>query len=82
MSDKRTILEVLDFEELELLENLVGKEYHEIFGKGLSAKASYCLHWILTKRSNPEAKIEVSKKMTLADLNEFIKGFLNDPKVS
>jgi hypothetical protein len=82
MSDKKTILEILDFEELEILENLVGKEYHEIFGKGLSAKASYSLHWILEKRSNPDAKIEVSKKKNLAFLNEYLKGFLNDPKES
>lgn len=82
MSDKKTILEILIFEELELLENLVGKEYHEIFSKGLSAKASYCLHWILAKRSNPDAKIEDSKKLTLNLLNDYIKGFLNDPKVS
>jgi hypothetical protein len=80
MNEKRTLLDVLDFEELEILENLVGKEYHEIFAKGFSAKASYSLHWILEKRSNPDAKIEDSKKKKLPFLNEYLKGFLNDPK--
>lgn len=82
MSEKVSILEVLTFEELELLENLVGKEYAEIFTNGMSAKATYCLHWLLSKRSNPDAKIEDSKKINLAGMNDFLQGFLNDPKVS
>jgi len=75
------IIELLTLEELEILENLVGKDYLEIFGKGLSAKATYSLHWILNKRSNPETKIEDSKKLTLPVMNAYIKEFAaNDPK--
>ena len=81
MSEQKTILEILTMEELELLENLVGKEYPLIFVKtGLSAKATYCLHWILEKRENPSADIEASKKLNLAALNEAIKKYLIDPK--
>lgn len=80
--EKPTILELLTFEELEIMENIVGKEYAEIFSKGLGARATYTLHWILAQRNNPEAKIEDSKKLNLGVMNAFIEEFINDPKGS
>jgi hypothetical protein len=84
MSQKpATVLELLTMEELETLESLTGKEYVEIFsGKGMSAKETRCLHWILSKRANPNAKMEDSKNLTIVDMGKFLQEFLADPKAS
>ncbi len=84
MSQKPTILELLTLEELELLENLVGKPYIEIFSReGLgSAKAGYAIHWLIAKRSNPQAEIADSKKLNLQQMNQAFEDFANNPKAS
>jgi hypothetical protein len=83
MSQKPTILELLTMEELETLENLVGKTYTEIFTKtGMTAKAAYSLHWILQKRNNPEADIANSKKLNVTQLNKAFEDYTEDPKDS
>lgn len=79
---KTTILDILNMEELELIENLTGQKYGEIFGSksGVSAKALYSIHWILEKRNNPEADIAVSKKLTQEQINDTLRKYLDDPK--
>lgn len=77
-----TILDILNMEELELLENLTGQKYGEIFGSktGVSAKALYSIHWILEKRNNPDADIAVSRKLKQEQINDALRKHLNDPK--
>lgn len=83
-TQKPTILELLTLEELELLENLVGKPYIDIFSReGLgSAKAGYAIHWLIQRRNNAQADINESKKLNLQQLNEAFEAFANSPKAS
>lgn len=81
MTQKPTILELLTMAELEELENLTGQRYTEIFSKeGMSARAGYVLHWILAKRTNPAADIQVSKGLSLVALNTFFGEYVDSPK--
>ena len=81
MTQRPTILELLSMAELEELENLTGQRYTEIFSKeGMSARAGYSLHWILSKRNNQQADIQVSKSLSLIELNQFFNEYVDNPK--
>lgn len=82
MSNERNILDVLTMDEIEIIEQMTGKEMNQLFGSGnLSAKASKAMVWLLMKRTNPNADIAEAGKMTTVQVTQFIKDFVADPKV-
>ena len=76
-----TVVDILTMDEIEQLNLLTGKSFEEIFEKGLGlGKATKSLCWILDKRNNPDSQIEKFGKMNIHEINEFLEGFIADPK--
>jgi hypothetical protein len=68
-------------DEIEQLVLLTGKSFEEQFEKGLQlGKPLKSLCWILAQRTNPNADINEFGKFNITQANDFLKGFLNDPK--
>jgi hypothetical protein len=67
--------ESLTLEEVELIENLTNSSIDEAFQNGKpKGKALSAFVWIVLKRSNPAAKMEDAKKVTLRQALEMVKG--------
>lgn len=76
-----TVVDILTMDEIEQLNLLTGKSFEEVFEKGLGlGKATKSLCWILDKRTNPESKIEKFGTMNIHEINNFLEGFIADPK--
>lgn len=76
-----TVIDILTMDEIEQLNLLTGKSFEEIFSKGLGlGKATKALCWVLDKRNNPESTIEKFGSMNIHQINEFLEGFIADPK--
>jgi hypothetical protein len=67
--------ESLTLEEVELIENLTNSSIDEAFDNGKpKGKALAAFVWVVTKRSNPNYKMEDAKKVSLKDALGIIKG--------
>ena len=67
--------ESLTLEEVEMIENLTNSSIDEAFGDGKpKGKALSAFVWVVTKRTNPDYKMEDAKKLSLKDALELIKG--------
>ena len=67
--------ESLTLEEVELIENLTNSSIDEAFDNGKpKGKALSAFVWVVTKRTNPNYKMEDAKKLSLKDALELIKG--------
>lgn len=69
------IFESLTLDEVETIENLLNCSIDDAFLEGKPrGKALKVLVWVLSKRANPDAKIEDAKNMTLATAMKSLKG--------
>lgn len=76
-----TVIDILTMDEIEQLNLLTGKSFEEVFEKGLGlGKATKSLCWILDKRANPGSTIDKFGSMNIHQINEFLEGFIADPK--
>ena len=67
--------ESLTLEEVELIENLTNSSIEQAFQDGKpKGKALSAFVWVVTKRTNPDYKMEDAKKLSLKDALELIKG--------
>jgi hypothetical protein len=67
--------ESLTLEEVELIENLTNSSIDEAFDNGKpKGKALSAFVWVVSKRDNPNYKMEDAKKLSLKDALEMIKG--------
>jgi hypothetical protein len=67
--------ESLTLEEVELIENLTNAGIDEAFGNGKpKGKALAAFVWVVTKRDNPNYKMEDAKKLSLKDALAMIQG--------
>jgi hypothetical protein len=65
----------LTLDEVETIENLVGVSIDEMLNKGeLRGKPLKVMAWILTKRTNPDYKIEDAGKLSLKDAFDIVNG--------
>lgn len=76
-----TVIDILTMDEIEQLNLLTGKSFEEVFSKGLGlGKATKSLCWLLDKRNNPDSSIDKFGNMNIHEINEFLEGFIADPK--
>lgn len=74
------VLDILTMDEIEEINLLTGKNFEEIYVKGLPlGKPAKVLAWVLAKRNNPEAKFEDFGKWNMHEITDYIKGHI-DPK--
>jgi len=76
-----TVVDILTMDEIEQLNLLTGRSFEEVFEKGLGlGKNAKALCWVLDKRNNPDSKLEKFGNMNIHQINEFLEGFIADPK--
>jgi DNA-binding MarR family transcriptional regulator len=82
MSNETNILDVLTIDEIEILEQMTGKDASDLFGTGkLSAKTSKIMVWLLMRRKDSNADIAEAGKLTIPESSKYIKEFVqNYPK--
>jgi len=81
MAASTTVVDILTMDEIEQLNLLTGRSFEEVFEKGLGlGKNAKALCWVLDKRNNPDSKLEKFGKMNIHQINEFLEGFIADPK--
>lgn len=69
------IFETLTLDEVEVIENLLDCSIDDAFADGKPrGKALKVLIWTMRKRTNPDAKIEDIKGITLAEAMQSLKG--------
>jgi len=81
MAASTTVVDILTMDEIEQLNLLTGRSFEEVFEKGLGlGKNAKALCWVLDKRNNPDSKLETFGTMNIHQINEFLEGFIGDPK--
>lgn len=79
----KSIVEVLTMDEIEQINLLTGSSFEDSFSKGIKlGKPTMVLCWILSKRVNPAATLEEFGNFTVTQVNDYLQGFLSDPKAT
>jgi len=79
----KSIVEVLTMDEIEQINLLTGSSFEDSFSKGIKlGKPTMVLCWILSKRTNPTTTLEEFGNFTVTQVNDFLQGFLSDPKAT
>lgn len=79
----KSIIEVLTMDEIEQINLLTGISFEESFSKGIKlGKATMVLCWVLSKRVTPASTLEDFGSFTVTQVNDYLQGFLTDPKAT
>lgn len=79
----KSIVEVLTMDEIEQINLLTGTSFEDAFAKGIKlGKPTMVLCWVLSKRNSPASTLDEFGSFTVTQVNDYLQGFLSDPKAT